>query len=141
MNNLRVFDPFAVDAVDDVFRTFMRPMRLEGMPATPQIKVDVSETDKEYHVKAELAGVKKDDINVNIDGNYVTINAEVKNEKDEKKDGKVLRSERYYGAVARAFTLADDIDEAAVVAKFDNGVLNLTLPKKTIQRAKHVTIQ
>ena len=141
MNNLRVFDPFAVDTVDDVFRNFLRPVRFEGMPAAPQIKVDVNETDKEYHVKAELAGVKKEDIHVNIDGNYVTINAEVKNEKDEKKDGKVLRSERYYGAVSRAFTLAADIDEDAVVAKFDDGVLNLTLPKKTTQRATHVTIQ
>lgn len=141
MGNLRVFDPFAVDNVDDVFRTFLQPMRLEGMPAAPQIKVDVSETDKAYQVKAELPGVKKDDIHVNIDGNYVTINAEVKNEKDEKKDGKVLRSERYYGAVARAFTLANDVDEGAVIAKFDNGVLDLTLPKKAVSQARHITIQ
>lgn len=141
MRNLRTYDPFAVDSVDDVFRNFLRPVRLEGLNQAPQIKLDVQENDTAYMVKAEMPGVKKDDIQVSVDGNYVSISGEVKVEKDEKKDGKVLRSERYFGSVSRAFTLSSDIDDAAVVAKLDNGVLTLTLPKKAAAQTKHITIQ
>mgnify|MGYP003598187973 CR=1 FL=1 len=116
-------------------------MRLEGLNQAPQIKLDVQENDTAYMVKAEMPGVKKDDIQVSVDGNYVSISGEVKVEKDEKKDGKVLRSERYFGSVSRAFTLSSDIDDAAVVAKLDNGVLTLTLPKKAAAQTKHITIQ
>ena len=134
MSYLRVCDPFAVDSVDNPFRHFLRPARWEDLPDAPQIKLVVSEDDKAYLVKAELPGVRKKDIHVNIDGNYVTINAEVKNEKDMKQTGKILRRERTYGAVARAFSLASDVDAAGTVAKFENGLLNLTLPKKTRSR-------
>ena len=92
MSNLRVCDPFAVDSVDNLFRHFLRPARWEDLPDAPQIKLDVSEDDKAYLIKAELPGVKKEDIHVNIDGNYVTINAEVKNEKDIKQTGKIFAS-------------------------------------------------
>ena len=130
MSKLRVCDPFAVDSVDNLFRHFLRPARWEDLPNAPQIKLDVSKDDKAYLVKAELPGVKKKDIHVKIDGNYVTINAHVKNEKDMKQTGKILRRERTYGAVAWAFSLASDVDQAGTVAKFENGLLNLTLPKK-----------
>ena len=92
MSYLRVCDPFAVDSVDNPFRHFLRPARWEDLPDAPQIKLDVSEDDKAYLVKAELPGVRKKDIHVNIDGNYVTINAEVKNEKDMKQTGKIFAS-------------------------------------------------
>jgi len=141
MSNLRVFDPFAVDTVDDVLRRFLRPSRLEGMPEAPQIRLDVQESDNAYQVKAELPGVKKEDIHVSVDGNYVNISGEVKQEKDEKKDGKVLRSERYFGSVSRAFSLASEVDDSAVVAKLDNGVLSLTLPKKAAAQAKRINIE
>lgn len=89
-----------------------RPVRFEGQQEV-QIKVDVSEDDKAYTVHAEIPGVKKEDIHVTIDGNQVFISAEVKNEKETKEGEKVLRSERYYGKVSRAFTLAQDVDEAS----------------------------
>lgn len=141
MSNLRVFDPFAVDTVDDVFRSFLRPMRFEGLPQAPQVKLDVKETDKFYEVKAEMPGVKKEDIHVNVDGNFVSIEGEIKSEKEEKKEGKVLRSERYFGSVSRTFTLGCDVDEDAIIAKLENGVLALTLPKKAASHARSITIQ
>ena len=134
ISNMHVCDPFVVDSVDNLFRHFLRPARWEDLPDAPQNKLDVSEDGKVYLVKAELPGVRKKDIHVNIDGNYVTINAEVKNEKDVKQTGKILRRERTYGAVAWAFSLASDVDQAGTVAKFENGLLNLTLPKKTRRR-------
>ena len=141
MNNLRVFDPFDVDILDETVRNLFRPARLESLLPPTQIKVDIEEADDNYLVRAELPGVKKDDIHVDIDGNLVTINAEVKNEKDVKKGGRVLRSERYYGAVSRAFTLAGDVDEGHVKARFDNGLLELTLPKRASKQMKRIAIQ
>ena len=140
MANILRYNP-ADEAFDDLFRGFfMRPVRFEGQPEV-QIKMDVSEDDKAYTVHAEIPGVKKDDIHVTIDGNQVAISAEVKNEKEVKEGGKVLRSERYYGKVSRAFTLGQDVDEAAAQAKYNNGVLELTLPKKAATASKKLTIQ
>ena len=139
MANLTRYSPVD-DAFDDLFRGFfMRPVRMEGTPDM-QIKMDVKEDDKGYTVHAEIPGVKKDDIHVNIDGNQVSISAEVKNEKEVKEGEKVLRSERYYGKVSRAFTLGQDVDEGAAQAKYSDGLLELTLPKKAVTRAKRLTI-
>lgn len=97
--------------------------------AEPMMRVEVTENDTGYLVKAEVPGVAKDDIEVSVDGNVVTVSAEVKREKEAKEGEKVLRTERYYGAVTRAFTLPMDVDFAKAEAKIDNGVLMLTLPK------------
>lgn len=140
MSNLIRFNP-ADDAFDDLFRGFfMRPIRLESGQEM-QIKMDIKEGDKAYTVRAEIPGVKKDDIHVTIDGNQVAISAEVKNEKEVKEGEKVLRSERYYGKVSRAFTLGSDVDEATAQARYDNGVLELTLPKKATTQTKRLKIQ
>ena len=140
MTNLLRYNP-ADDAFDDLFRGFfMRPVRFEGQPEV-QIKIDISEDDKAYTVHAEIPGVKKEDIHVTIDGNQVAISAEVKNEKEVKEGEKVLRSERYYGKVSRAFTLGQDVDEASAQAKYDNGVLELRLPKQVAAKAKRLTIE
>ncbi|MBI1174999.1 MAG: Hsp20 family protein [Sideroxydans sp.] len=139
MANLTRFNPVD-DAFDDLFRGFfMRPVRMEGVPEV-QIRMDVKEDDKGYTVHAEIPGVKKDDIHVNIDGNQVAISAEVKNEKEVKEGEKVLRSERYYGRVSRAFTLGQDVDEATAQAKYNDGLLELVLPKKTVAKARRLTI-
>ncbi len=142
MANLTRYDPFDVDRVfDDFFKGFLvRPMRMEGMPRAPEIKMDVHESDKSYTVKAEIPGVKKEDIQVSIDGNTVSISAEVKKESEQKEGEKVIRSERYYGQVARSFSLASDIDEGGAQAKYTDGVLELTLPKKAAASAKRLTI-
>jgi HSP20 family protein len=140
MANLTRFNPVD-DAFDDLFRGFfMRPVRLEGQPDI-QIKMDVKEDDKGYTVHAEIPGVKKEDVHVTVDGNQVSISAEVKNEKEVKEGEKVLRSERYYGKVSRAFTLGQEVDEAAAQAKYADGVLELTLPKKAVTQAKRLSIQ
>jgi len=142
MANITRYDPFNLDSVfDDFFKGFLvRPMTLEGVPKAPEIKMDVTENDKAYTVKAEIPGVKKEDIHVTIDGNTVSISAEVKKESEEKEGEKVLRSERYYGRVARSFSLGSDIDEANASARYENGVLELTLPKKAASTAKRLTI-
>jgi HSP20 family protein len=108
--------------------------------ALGQVKIDVKEDDKSYTVHADLPGVKKEDIHVNIEGNTVAISAEIKRESEKKEGEKLLHSERYFGKVYRSFTLGHDIDEAASKAKFENGVLDLTLPKKTAGAAKRLTI-
>ena len=94
------------------------------MPDAPEIKMDVSEDEKGYRVKAEIPGVKKEDIKVSIDGNQVSIGAEVKKETEEKKGETVIRSERYYGNQFRAFTLPQDIDQSKAEAKYEDGLLN-----------------
>lgn len=139
MVNLMRYNP-ADDAFDDLFRGFlMRPIRMEGAQEV-QIKMDVKEDDKTYTVHADIPGIKKDDIHVTIEGNQVAISAEVKNEKEVREGEKVLRSERYYGKVSRVFTVAQDIDEGASTAKYSDGVLELTLPKKAVATSKRLTI-
>jgi HSP20 family protein len=140
MANITRFSPTS-DALDDLFRGFfMQPVRFEGQPEV-QFRMDVTEDDKAYKVHAEIPGVKKEDIHVNIDGNQVLISAEVKNEKEVKEGEKLLRSERYYGSVSRAFSLAQDVDDGAAVAKYNNGVLELTLPKKAAASTKKLVVQ
>jgi HSP20 family protein len=104
------------------------------------MKIDVTQDDKAYTVKADMPGVKKEDIHVEIDGNVVSISAEVKKEKEEKKDERVVRRERYYGKLERGFTLEHDVDEAAVDAKYSDGVLNLTLPKKAKSTTRKIAV-
>jgi HSP20 family protein len=139
MSNVTLYHPFADPAVDDLFRGFFRPVRAEREAVS--IKLDVAEKDNAYVVRAEIPGVSKDDIQVSIEGNQVTIGAEVKRE-NEKKDGeRVLHTERYVGSTFRSFTLPSEIDEAASNAKYENGVLELTLVKKPANAGKKLTIQ
>jgi HSP20 family protein len=140
MNDLRVNDVFAMDPIDDLFRGLTRPWAPSLTARAPQIKLDVNEADANYVVKAEVPGVRKEDIDVRIEGNQVTISAEVKKDTEEKKDGRVLRSERQYGFASRSFSLACDVDEGKSVAKYENGVLQLTLPKKTTTSSKRLPI-
>ena len=113
------------EGLDDLFRGFlMSPVRLDGQPEL-QIKIDVSEDEKAYTVHAEIPGVNKEDIQVGVDGNQVSISAEIKNVSEVKEGSRVLRSERYFGSVSRAFSLAQDVDASTVSAKYANGVLEL----------------
>ena len=134
--DLTRFEPFR--NFDDIFKGFMvRPVLHE---MEPEIKMDVAEDDKAYTVRAEIPGVKKDDIKVAVDGNQVSISAEVKKEKEEKEGKKVIRSERYYGKVYRSFSLGQEVDQNATKAKYSDGVLELTLPKKPGTAGKEITI-
>lgn len=101
---------------------------LRGLEASPRIKMDVVESKDSYKVHAEIPGVNKDDIRVSIDGNTVTITAEVKDSKEMKEGERVVQSERYYGRESRSFTLDRDVDDSKAKARYDNGVLELDLP-------------
>lgn len=142
MSNLRLLDPVFGDNIESAMRRFFSPTLWESEVPALKMRVDVSERDNFYEVKADIPGVKKEDINVRIDGNVVQIDAEVKRESETKGNGgKVLRSERYYGTVSRSFSLADDVDESKAEAKYVDGVLTLKLPKKTTAAARKVTVQ
>lgn len=138
MTRLSVYDPFA-EVFPELFRGMLQPVKAAGGEAL-EIRVEVKEADGAYTVQAEMPGVKREDIHVQIDGNRVSISAEVKRESEKKEGERVLRSERYYGSVARTFSLGSEMDESKAVAKFDNGVLTLTLPKKTAPASKRLTI-
>jgi HSP20 family protein len=138
MANVTRYDPFS--DLDDFFKGFMlRPVRMEQQ--IPQIKMDVKESNGNYTVRAEIPGVKKEDIKVDIEGDTVSISAEVKQEKEQKEDDRVIRSERYYGNVYRSFSLGQDVDEKAANAKYTDGVLELTLPKKAGSKSKQIAVQ
>lgn len=137
-NDIRRLDPFL--DVNDFFKGFgMRPLMRE-FEREPQIRMDVSEADGSYMVKAEIPGVNKNDIHVSIDGNVVSISAEVKKEKEEKKGEKVIRSERYFGKVSRSFTLESEVDSDKVQAKYADGLLEVTMPKKPDASRKSITV-
>ena len=132
------YAPFG-DLVDDFFRGIV--VRPGGEVPVRSMKVDVAEQNGDYKVVAELPGVKKEDIKVNIDGDAVSITAEARVEKEAKEGERVLHSERFVGKVSRAFRLAEEIDESRASAKYSDGVLELTLPKKAATAAKQLTIQ
>ena len=123
-----------LERIDNLFpemmRRWARPLQmLDEVDVPSDIRVDISENDKEYLVSAEILGAKKEDIRVSIDGNYVSIAAEIKKELEEK-HGRTLTKETYHGSVSRGFTLGSDVDEKTAVAKLEDGVLRLTLPKR-----------
>jgi HSP20 family protein len=146
MLNITRFNP-----LDDAFENWFRgvPVWLPNpetrAPAPAQfrrdvIRMDVTENDKGYRVLAELPGVKKEDISITINGNEVAVSAEVKDEKDAENSETVLRAERYYGKIERAFSLGQEVDEATAQAKYNDGVLELTLPKKAVAAAKRLAV-
>ena len=140
MANITRYNPLD-ETFDDLLRGFfVRPMAFESQSQV-QLRMDVKEDDKAYTVHAEIPGVDKDAINVTIDGNQVAISAEVKRKKEDKQGEKLVRSERYYGKVYRAFALPQEVDEASAQAQYNEGVLELTLPKKAVVSAKRLTIR
>jgi HSP20 family protein len=141
ITHLTRFDPFSTD-LNDLFQGLLvRPVRLDTNGGRQlSMKIDVTQDDKSYQVSAEMPGVKKEDIHVEVDGNLVSISAEVKKEKEEKKDERVIQSERYYGKLARSFTLEHEIDESGVDAQYGDGVLKLKLPKSTKSSARKIAV-
>ena len=139
MPALRANELFDMDPLETTFRNLIRPWRIDASERTPQIRVDVSEVDGSYSIKAEIPGVQKDDIDVRIDGNQVTISAELRHDHEEK-SGRLLRSERQYGFSSRTISLSDVVDEGKADAKYLDGVLQLTLPKLSPVGHKRLTI-
>jgi HSP20 family protein len=123
-------------------RRFFPASVFEAEPPALKMRIDVSENPEAYMVKADIPGVKKEDINVRVDGNVVQIDAEARTEKETKGNGdKVLRSERHYGTISRTFSLAQDVDADKVQAKYADGVLSLQLPKKAPSGGGKIAIQ
>lgn len=142
MSNLRLSDTRFGDGLENAMRRFFSPTAFDTETNLMRMPVDVAERDGIYELKADLPGVKKEDINVRIDGNLVQIDAQASQSKEEKSAaGTILRSERYQGSVSRTFSMAQDIDEAKVKAKFQDGVLVLELPKKASQASHKIAIQ
>jgi len=140
MANVSLYHPFSDPAFDDLFRGFFAPVRAGDRQAV-SIKLDVAEKEGAYVVRAEIPGVAKDDIQVSIEGNQVTIGAELKRETEKKEGERVLHTERYYGNAFRSFTLPAELDESTSSAKYENGVLELTLAKKPALAGRKLTIQ
>ncbi len=140
MVNITRYDPFEMtDPLDTLFRGFFRPVQMDK--EMPQIRMDVKEDEKAYAVHADMPGAAKEDIHVTIDGNTVSISAEVRKSTEQKEGEKLLRRERYFGRVSRSFALEHEVDEAAASAKYQDGVLELTLPKKLATAAKRLNVQ
>ena len=133
MSNLTRFNPFneLIDPLtEDFFKSFSLRPAYRLVDESPQMKLDVKEDDKSFMVKVDMPGVSKDDIKVLIDSNQISVSAEVHKEKEEKEGAKTIRSERYYGKVYRNFSLGESVDQAAATAKYEDGVLELMLPKR-----------
>ena len=144
MNSVSIYDPFA-----DVFPTLFRGL-LDQAPAgtgngngrqLTGFRADVRESKESYLVHADLPGVNKDHIQVEVDGNQVTIRAEAKSQAEQKEGQRVLRAERFVGQFARTFVLGSELDDEKASARYENGVLELTLPKKQQPAAKRLTVQ
>ena len=141
MQNLTSYDPRTETGLDELFRGFFKPVRIDSAPHPVMIKMDVTETENGYLVQAEMPGVKKEDIDVAIEGNLVTITAEVKRESETKNGGRVFRGERFFGNTYRTFTLPAELDESACEAAYDSGVLELKLVRKAAAPGKRLAIQ
>jgi HSP20 family protein len=130
-------DPFR--NIDDVFRELAATPMARQYEKTLEMRLDVSEDDQTYVVNVDMPGVRKEGIDVSIEGNLVTISAEVNQEKSRGK-GKEIYSERYSGQAFRSFSLPVEVDNAKAEATYDGGVLKLVLPKKTGISAKRLPV-
>ncbi|HEV2621811.1 MAG TPA: Hsp20/alpha crystallin family protein [Frateuria sp.] len=125
---------------DDFFRGFgLRPM-LRDLEVAPEIRVDITENDGAYEIEADVPGVRKEDIDVTIDGSLVSITAEARRESEKKDGSREVRTERYYGQVFRSFSLPTDVDDAKAQARYENGVLRLHLPKKENGQQRRIKV-
>lgn len=129
-SNLGVLDSF----FNDDFPSFRLLPETRMNPG--EIAVDITENDAGYTVKADFPGINKDDIDISVDNNVLTISAEHKDEAEEKEGERVIRQERRFGKYSRSFNLGKNIDEGKIKAEFDNGVLTLTIPKGDVPPAR-----
>ena len=140
---------FGENLFDDFFRfpDFGRDVekKLYGKHAAQVMKTDVHEHDDHYEIVIDLPGFQKDEIHVDVKDGYLTVSAEKGLDKDEKtKEGKMIRQERYAGAMQRSFYVGDAVKEADVTAKFEDGVLHITVPKaepKKVEGHKYIAIE
>lgn len=131
--------PFSRE-MDEMFKGFfLTPMSFDNTSEV-QIPIDIAEDEKSYKVRAEMPGFNKEDINIAVSGDRVSINAEMKKEKEDRKGDKVIHRECFYGRQYRSFTLPQAVDESNTKAKYEDGVLNLELTKKEGANHKRIAI-
>ena len=141
MINVTRHDPFG-EVFDHLLRGgYVRPQVQEPGEAVRRMRIDVIEQDGVYKIFAELPGVRKDDIQVAVEGNQISVSAEVGAAPEAKEGERVLHSERYFGKFARTIRLSEEIDEEKASAKYAEGVLELMLPKKAAVGTRRITIQ
>jgi HSP20 family protein len=132
------------EGFDNLFEGFFRPMRVttpfsSGEHLTPAI--DVTENDQVYSIKAELPGIKKEDIQITVQDGVLTISAESRADTVNKEGERVIRRERRYGKYSRSMTLNKQIDEGNVKATYNDGILELILPKKEEIKPQKINVQ
>ncbi len=148
MTRVSLYDPLS-EVFPTLFRSFLTDAALSRENAATATaparaaapRIDVIEQEGGYLLRADMPGVAKDAINIDIEAKRVTIRADIKRDEAAGGSERVLRSERYVGALARSVVLADEVDEAAATATFENGVLELTLPRKAGVGPRRVTVQ
>ena len=138
-----LFDDWMDFPFDDDF--FGRKNPLYGKHAKNMIKTDVRETDSGYELDIDLPGFKKDEISAQLKDGYLTISAAKGLDKDEKeKDGKYIRRERYAGTMSRSFYVGEGVEQSDIHAKYENGILKLSIPKKDakeVEQKKYISIE
>jgi len=136
MSNLTRFNSLFDDTF---FNDFFRPVRRDSsgdrVPA-----IDVHDGEGQYLVKVDLPGIRKEDIEISLENGVLSVSAETTKEDKEEKDGKLVRQERHYGKFLRSLTVGSDVDPARIKAHFEDGVLNLTLPKVKEKQPSTVSI-
>jgi HSP20 family molecular chaperone IbpA len=138
---------FGENLFDDFFEDFSRPMRSGmnfGNAAGSIMKTDVKETDAGYEIDIDLPGYKKDDVKVQLNEGYLTINASTNTSNDEKdSEGKYVRRERYSGTCSRSFYVGEDVTQEEIKAKFEDGILKLFVPKKEekLPESRYIAIE
>ncbi len=140
---------FGESLFDDFFEDFTRPARSVARyssPRTSVIKTDIKETDTDFELDIDLPGYRKEDVKAQLKDGYMTISAETRKDNGEKDDnGKYIRRERYYGTCSRCFYVGDAITEEDIKAKFEDGILKITVPKKEakpeVEESKYIAIE
>lgn len=140
---------FGESLFDDLFDDFARPARSAAKyntPATNVMRTDVKEDENSYELHIELPGYQKEDVKAQLKDGYLTINAETKQNNDQKdENGKFIHRERFYGNCSRSFYVGEQITEEDIKAKFENGVLKINVPKKEktpeVEENKYIAIE
>lgn len=140
---------FGENLFDDFFGDFTRPARSVARyntPASSVMRTDVKETDNGFELDIDLPGYKKEDVQAELKEGYLTISAATKKENDEKdNNGKYIRRERYYGTCSRSFYVGEEVTQEDIKAKFEDGILKVSIPKKeakpAVEESKFIAIE
>ena len=140
---------FGESLFDDIFGDFTRPAKnlvRYNAPAPSVMKTDIKESDAGYELEIDLPGYRKENVKAELKEGYLTISAESRQENSQKDDaGKYIRRERYYGTCSRSFYVGEDVTQEDIKAKFEDGILKVSVPKKeakpVIEESRYIPIE